>query len=145
MLDAIPAQDAATELMGFIGLVKNAQDQVRESGFVVTRSGAASHLASNPVNERAISLDELGIIVHRETLHRIDPAFGWHLWGTDLCLQAEQRFPARPARTLGVPIFHNSNFDGTLPAGFDASGKILLEKYPELAIIPSLCKCLVRA
>lgn len=139
MLGNIDSQDAAQELIGFIGLGQTQEEQIHASGFLINRLNSMDH----PATERALSIDELGIVVHRSTVHRLDPAFGWHLWATDLCLQAQYRH-SRPARIVRLPVYHNSNYDGELPDAFLESEALLLSKYPDLDIIPSLTKIAVR-
>jgi hypothetical protein len=67
----------------------------------------------------------------------IDAALGWHLWATDLCLQARARRGA--AHILEVPLFHNSTTAYVLPDAFHASAQRLLDKYPGLDRVPTLC------
>ena len=75
----------------------------------------------------------------RDTVHRIDPAIGWHLWATDLCLQSicqHQSFP----RLVRAPLFHNSRTGWTLPAGFaDAAHKLAAKWGEGFGPIPTLC------
>jgi hypothetical protein len=43
------------------------------------------------------------------------------------------------AQVLQVPLFHNSTNDYQLPAEFQASAQVLLDKYPQHDRIPTLC------
>ena len=93
-----------------------------------------------------MSVDELCVAIHRDFQYSIDPELGWHLWATDLCLQAlgnpeEQRF----THVARVPLFHNSASDWTLPASYRESEKRLLAKYPQLQVIMSLCSTFSRS
>jgi hypothetical protein len=91
-----------------------------------------------------VSLDELAICLHRDSAVAIDPTLGWHLWATDLCLQA-QHLAGRPiAQILDVPLFHNSVGDYQVPPEFNDSAVRLLGKYPHLPMIPTLCGELTR-
>jgi hypothetical protein len=74
----------------------------------------------------------------RQSLHRIDPQFGWHLWATDLCLAAMTQHQTF-ARIVRLPLFHNSNNDYQLPAEFQASAALLARKYAGVGKIPTLC------
>jgi hypothetical protein len=92
----------------------------------------------------AVSLDELAVCLHRDSAVAIDASLGWHLWATDLCLQA-QALAGRPiAQILSVPLFHNSVGDYRVPADFNVSAQRLLDKYPQIPMIPTLCGELTR-
>jgi 2-polyprenyl-3-methyl-5-hydroxy-6-metoxy-1,4-benzoquinol methylase len=128
--------------VGFAGLELDPvrPGQARHAGMVVDRRSLFLHGTS----DRAISMDELAVCLHRETPLAIDPALGWHLWATDLCLQAEHRADQPVARLLGVPLFHNSVTTHSLPDAFHASANYLMAKYPGRTQIPTLCGNLVR-
>ena len=128
--------------VGFAGLEFDAQrpGQARHAGMVVDRRSLFSHGPS----ERAISMDEFAVGLHRDSPLAIDPALGWHLWATDLCLQAEHRAGQPAARLLEVPLFHNSVTAYALPQAFHASVNLLMAKYPARPQIPTLCGNLVR-
>jgi hypothetical protein len=85
-----------------------------------------------------VSIDELAIVVARDSLHRIDPALGWHLWATDLCLESIGRHRVFP-RIVRLPLFHNSSNDHRLPAAFHTSAALLAAKHPEFGAIATLC------
>ena len=55
---------------------------------------------------RVATLDELLLVVRRDSGLRFDPALGFHLYGADLCLQARERGLAVVA--LGALCQHNS-------------------------------------
>jgi len=64
----------------------------------------------------------------RETPLRVDPSFGWHLYGSDLCLQA---------RHLGLPVvavdalcMHNS-LTGSAGDAYRASEAVLADKWAD--------------
>ncbi len=86
----------------------------------------------------AVSMDELAVALHRDTRLEIDPTLGWHLWATDLCLQARRMTGQALGKILTIPIFHNSATAWSLPAEFHRSAEVLLGKYPDLAEIPTL-------
>ncbi|HSW25758.1 MAG TPA: hypothetical protein VLJ62_23560, partial [Burkholderiaceae bacterium] len=134
LAEIAPAERERT-LIGFAGVaVDDAQRGYQPAGFVIDRMQRFDHAAS----QRAVSIDELALVVSRRSLHRIDPQFGWHLWATDLCLAAihEHRMFARVVR---LPLFHNSLNDHRLPAEFYASAQRLAAKYPEFGPIATLC------
>ena len=135
LLSTIPDNDRASTLLGFIGMGVNRQTQHCETaGFVIDRQ----HCASHPESDSAVSIDELALVVARDSIHRIDPHIGWHLWATDLCLTAisEHRVFPRIAR---LPLFHNSQSGWTLPAAFMDSAEYLLQKHASFSPIHTLC------
>jgi hypothetical protein len=78
-------------------------------------------------------LDELVLVVEREEPLRFDPAFGWHLYGTDFVLQA--RAAGRRAVVLDVPVHHNSLYSVPDDAYHHAEA-VLAAKWPrELPIL----------
>lgn len=134
-LDAVPADQRCRTLLGFAGVGVNAQRQGYEpAGFVIDRTSRFDHAAS----EHAVSIDELAVVLPRDSLLRIDPSLGWHLWATELCLQAicKHKFFARIVR---APLFHNSHTDHQLPAAFHDSAAILAAQYPDFGPIHTLC------
>lgn len=135
VLAAIAPHEQDQTLIGFVGMGVNAQTHAYEpAGFVIDRLEAADH----PASDRAMSIDELAIVISRRSIHRIDPAMGWHLWATDLCLQSiceHQVFP----RIVRMPLFHNSVTDYELPKAFVHAAAKLAAKYPAFKSIPTLC------
>lgn len=123
--------------VGFAGLedVASPQALVRYAGMVIDRTALFSH----PGSDGALSIDEFAVALHRDSPLSIDPALGWHLWGTDLCLQAEARAQRPMAQILEVPLFHNSTTGYALPDVYYESAQRLLDKYPQLDRIPTLC------
>ena len=135
LLAGIAREEAPRTLIGFAGMGVNAQTQGYEAaGFVIDRR----HRFDHPASEAAVSIDELALVVSRDTLHHIDPAFGWHLWATDLCLNAICTHKVFP-RIVRLPLFHNSSNDHQLPAAFYASAERLAAKYPSFGPIATLC------
>ena len=136
ILAGIPAEERPRTLLGFIGLGALPQGRgAAACGFVIDRLNRADH----PDSSQAISMDEVALVMSRDTVHRIDPAVGWHLWATDLCLQSicqHQSFP----RLIRAPLFHNSRTGWTLPAGFGDAAHRLAAKWGEgFGPIPTLC------
>jgi hypothetical protein len=135
LLDTIPSRQRSRTLIGFAGVGVNIATRGYEhAGFVIDRSSRFD----NPASDKVVSIDELALVLPRDSLLRIDPALGWHLWATDLCLQAvcsHQFFP----RIVRLPLFHNSHTDHQLPAAFHASAATLTGKYPDFGPIHTLC------
>ena len=135
LLDAIPAEQRSRTLIGFAGVgVDAATQRYQHAGFVIDRSSRFD----NPASDAVVSIDELALVLPRESLLSIDPTLGWHLWATDLCLQAictHRFFP----RIVRLPLFHNSHTDHTLPAAFHASAATLAAKHRDFGPIHTLC------
>lgn len=135
LLDAIPADQRARTLIGFAGIgVDAATQSYAHAGFVIDRSSRFDF----PGSDAVVSIDELALVLPRESLLRIDPSLGWHLWATDLCLQAICRHKFFP-RIVRLPLFHNSHTDHTLPAAFHASAAALAARYADFGPIHTLC------
>ena len=141
VLGEVPADARASALFGFIGMGVNRTTRACEpAGFVIDRLHRASHADS----DSALSIDELAIVVARESVHRIDPALGWHLWATDLCLTAVYTHGVFP-RILRLPVFHNSSNDYVLPSAFQNAAAILRRKHPKVGTIHKLCGTIAEA
>jgi SAM-dependent methyltransferase len=135
VLAAIPAERRATTLIGFVGMGAGPRGQGRvPAGFVVDRTDRADH----PATDNAVSIDELAIVMARDTVHRIDRALGWHLWATDLCLAAICEHHVFP-RIVRLPLFHNSRTGWQLPAAFHESASRLARKWAGFGPIHTLC------
>lgn len=135
LLAAIPADERPSTLLGFMGMGVNRQtEQAEPAGFVIDRLNWADQAAS----DAAVSLDELAIVVARDSIHRIDPLIGWHLWATDLCLTSVCTHRVFP-RIVRMPIFHNSQSGWSLPDAFFDSAEYLLQKHPAFDTIHTLC------
>lgn len=133
-LQSIPSEAAHRTILGFIGIGVNANRQPAPAGHVIDRF----HQADHPASETGLSLDELAIVIHRDSLLRIDPTLGWHLWATDLCLQGVSAHQTL-ARVMRLPIFHNSHTGWTLPASFADSAERLVAKHSWMSPIHTLC------
>lgn len=134
-LAGISPTEAERTLIGFAGVGLNPHTgATAPAGFVIDRGHRFDHLAS----AAAVSIDELAIVVSRHSIHHIDPAMGWHLWATDLCLAAlctHQVFP----QIVRMPLFHNSVNDYQLPPAFHTAAQRLVAKYPGFGPIHTLC------
>ena len=141
-LGAMDAAGMRQVPIGFAGLdgAGGPAGSVRHAGMVIDRRALFWHEGSSA----AVSLDELAICLHRESAVTIDATLGWHLWATDLCLQAQQLAGRPIAQILQVPLFHNSVGDYTVPDDFKDSAQRLLHKYPQFSMIPTLCGELTR-
>lgn len=134
-LAAVAPAQRERVLAGFAGMAVNATaDGYRPAGLVIDRTTCFDH----PESAQAVSLDEFAVVMARDTVHRIDPALGWHLWATDLCLTAITRHSCL-AHIWRIPVFHNSLNDYQLPPAFHAAGKHLLARHPSFGPIHTLC------
>ena len=135
LLAGITIEEMPRTLIGFAGMGVNAQTRSYEqAGFVIDRR----HRFDQPASGAAVSIDELAIVVARNSIHHIDPTMGWHLWATDLCLNAICTHKVF-ARIVRLPLFHNSSNDHQLPAAFYESAERLTAKYPSFGPIATLC------
>jgi hypothetical protein len=139
-LGDLGAKGANASPIGFAGIAGSISGSPRSAGLVIDRTRLFSHGESSA----AISMDELAVVLHRNTKVKIDPALGWHLWATDLCLQALESPDMATARLLEIPLFHNSTNDFQLPPEFARSAKRLLKKHSRHEMIPTLCGLLQR-
>ncbi len=82
------------------------------------------------------TLDELLLIVRRDLSLRFDPELGFHLYGADLCLQAQERGLAVVA--LGAPCRHRSRSVG-LPEAFFGSARVFARKWAHRLPVATPC------
>jgi len=82
------------------------------------------------------TLDELLLVVPRNSPLRFDPALGFHLYGADICLQAAERSLAVVA--LGALCHHNSRSVG-LPEAFFASADVFARKWRHRLPVATPC------
>ena len=122
-----------SDIIGFAGMSGELNGPASNAGLVLDRGT----LRDWPSTDTAISIDELAILIHRDSVCRIDPNLKWDLWATDLCLQA--RLGGSCARIIRVLLHHNSRNQYVLPEAWFTSRKILAAKYPQLGRIRTLC------
>lgn len=141
-LGALEEAGLAGAPIGFAGLETSpgVPGTARYAGMVIDRR----HLFQHEPTQAGVSLDELAVCLHAKSKLAIDPQLGWHLWATDLCLQAEQLVGQPIAQILDIPLFHNSVGDYVVPPDFNESARLLLNKYPNRHRIPTLCGELTR-
>jgi hypothetical protein len=108
--------------------------QAERIGWVVDRGRLLRERRDLPAQVAA--LDELLLIVPRGTPLRADPALGFHLYGADLCLQAQKKCLAAVA--LGALCHHNSRNLGLNGAFFD-SARAFTDKWAERLPIATPC------
>ena len=85
---------------------------------------------------RIATLDELLLVVRRDTPLRFDPSLGNHFYGVDLCLQARELGLATVA--LGALCHHNSRHLG-LGEGFHESAAVFARKWSHRLPVATPC------
>jgi hypothetical protein len=109
-------------------------------GSVIDRIRRHDHVASM----EAKTLDEFAVAFHKQTCFLPDANLGWHLWATDLCQQVAQATGRNGLPVVRVPLFHNSIGAYAVPTEFLTSANCLMEKYPQLPTISTICGYLIR-
>jgi SAM-dependent methyltransferase len=138
VLDQYAAVDAMSNgrigVMGVYGVAGTSRGVERFSR-VVDRDTLLDEAGALPAP--ADSLDELALIVPKSSPLRFDPALGWHLYGTDICLAAKRA--GLLSVVIDAPCYHDSRSGYRLPPEFEESKTILRKKWPEYAFIPTVC------
>jgi 2-polyprenyl-3-methyl-5-hydroxy-6-metoxy-1,4-benzoquinol methylase len=134
-LAAIKNEKENFGVIGFAGLGMESNKNIVFSGLIIDRTSIFNYAPSSDV----ISIDELAIILHKDSELKIDVNLGWHTWATDLCIQAHANPKITNTQIIDVPIFHNSLNDYSLSKDYYESAKLLLQKYPGLKNIHTLC------
>jgi hypothetical protein len=103
-------------------------------GWVVDRGRVLSDGPELPA--QVATLDELVLVVRRDSDLRFDPALGFHLYGADICLQAREQGLAVVA--LGALCHHNSANIG-LPKEFYDSAAVFARKWSRWLPVATPC------
>ena len=85
---------------------------------------------------RVATLDEIVLVVRRDSGLRFDPDLGFHLYGADICLQAREQGLAVVA--LAALCDHNSRSVG-LPEAFLASAEVFACKWSHRLPVATPC------
>jgi hypothetical protein len=117
-----------------VGVYGITDEQRLRAGRVVDR--ARLLLTETDLPCLAGSLDEIVIAVRPDSGLRFDPALGWHLYGTDICLAAQKE--GRKAAVVDAICFHNQR-SVKLPPAFHKSAEYLSRKWPERLPIQTSC------
>jgi SAM-dependent methyltransferase len=121
-------------VMGLFGLSVE-RDAIRHHGRVVDREFLLDE--APPLPAPVDSLDELLLVVPKNTPLRFDPRLGFHLYGTDICLTAKAA--GLHAICIDAPCHHDSKQGDALPPAFSRSRQILREKWPDSLPIATPC------
>jgi hypothetical protein len=85
---------------------------------------------------RVDMLDELCMVLPRDTPLRFDPELAWHLYGTDLCLSARET--GLDVAVLDAVCHHNSLTASVDPA-YHRSEEVIARKWAGALPIPTIC------
>jgi SAM-dependent methyltransferase len=132
------AIEEAERLMGrldVVGVYGMAQGRGIQAGHVVDRARLLRSASTLP--GLVDSLDEIVIAVRPDSGLRFDRALGWHLYGTDICLAAQQQ--GRRAAVVDAICLHNQR-SVALPAAFAQSAKVLANKWRQRLPIHTVCR-----
>ena len=115
--------------------------QPHPNKFAVKRMGRVIHrdrpLFDSPtLPARVSTLDELLLVVPRNTPLQFDPALGFHLYGADICLLAQERGLAVVA--LDAACHHNTR-TAVLPKAFFQSARIFADKWNHRLPVATSC------
>jgi hypothetical protein len=114
--------------------VMRAGNSWQRAGHVVDRDRL---LKETPILPAVVeTLDELLLVVPRDTALRFDPELGFHFYGADFCLACRQH--GQCAVAIDALCFHNSLSVG-LPAAFYESGRVLARKWAAHLPIATSC------
>jgi hypothetical protein len=95
-------------------------------------------LAAGPLPAAVETLDELLLAFPRGTPLRLDPALGFHFYGSDVCLAARRL--GRPAVAVDALCYHNTRSNG-FPPGFAESGRVFARKWADA--LPVVTPCVI--
>jgi SAM-dependent methyltransferase len=125
-LAKIPENRRRQSLVGLAGVGLDGAGKASGSGFLML-----PHSRENgPASLRALSMEDCGVFVARDSLHQIDPCMGWAHWATDMCLRALGSPELDPGRIVRLPVFHNRTRGLPFsPQEADNSIRHLLERY----------------
>lgn len=128
--------------VGFVGLTLADPKDRETKGHTIRTAGQMldrTLLIDFEGSDKALTLDECAIFLHRDAKVTIDPSLGWHCWGTDLCWQALINPESANPSIIRVPLFHNSVTLGAEPSeSYKKSAEVLALKYPTMKHIVTL-------
>lgn len=131
------ARRLAGDRLGVMGVygVLGTPHGIQRSGRVADRDFLLDE--PTPLPALASSLDELVLIVPRNTPLRFEPSLGFHLYGTDICLSAIER--GLHGMVIDAPCHHNSKQGNHLPDAFHQSKSALRQKWATHLPIATVC------
>jgi hypothetical protein len=90
----------------------------------------------------AATLDELLLVLPRDSPLRFDPGLGFHLYGADICLQAAEL--GLPVVVIDALCHHNSRSVG-LPKAFYQSAQVFARKWAHRLPVATSCAIIDRS
>lgn len=122
-------------MAGVVGVAEQDQIGLQRTGRILS---GGEHIIDPgyPLPAKACSLDEVVLAFPKDTPLRLDPAVGWHSYGTDAVFQAEKA--GLNAAILDAPCLHNTRFFGLGP-DFVASTHVLSEKWKDQRPFRTTC------
>jgi Glycosyltransferase like family len=90
----------------------------------------------------AATLDELLLVLRRDSPLRFDPGLGFHLYGADICLQAAER---RLAVVVIEALCHHNSRSVGLPAAFYTSAQVFARKWAHRLPVATPCVIIDRS
>jgi len=131
------ARELAGDRLGVMGVygVLGTPHGIQRSGRVADRDFLLDE--PTPLPALANSLDELVLIVPKNTPLRFDPSLGFHLYGTDICLSAVEN--GLHGMVIDAPCHHNSKQGNHLPGAFHQSKSALRQKWVKHLPIATVC------
>jgi 2-polyprenyl-3-methyl-5-hydroxy-6-metoxy-1,4-benzoquinol methylase len=125
--NALAAAEKQLGPLGVAGVVGMTRHGSRDfiAGRVLDRLNLIAPETALP--QPALSLDELALILPKNSPVRFDPALGWHNYGTDAVMQANAH--GLVAAILDAPVLHNSRGANILYQDFLDSMRVLANKW----------------
>ena len=135
--DCVRQVNAVSPRWGVLGVIgPDARGVVRGQVYSTGLKRMVGEPADEPIPVR--SVDEMVIILHRESGLRFDPELpGYHLYGTDVCLQAWQR--DIPCYVVSNFCLHNSRGIRRLPLAFWRACLYLRSKWRDQLPLTTPC------
>jgi len=146
ILSKVEKSEETKTVIGFFGITGDLNSENVAAIGKVTSGLLGTVDRSQNTSKSIIAMDELAVVMYRDCKYKIDPKLGWHLWATDLCLQAA--LEGVHLRVESLLLEHYSAHDyvgnGGCPPEYWNSEKVLADKYLQLDIIRSVCSTYIR-
>jgi hypothetical protein len=132
-LATIPDNERRHALIGLAGIaVDQAGQRYVRAGCVVE----GARLSDHPASKTVVSLDDLAVVIARDSIHRINPSQGRTLWATELSLAAictHRLFP----QVLRLPVYLDRDRPASSTAALQEAAARLRSRYPAFGPIPT--------
>jgi hypothetical protein len=141
-LSRLAVEDPNWGVLGLVGVVKNPNYEVRGYCYSTGLQRYVGEPFSGPVEVR--SLDEIVLIIRRSSgLFFDDNMPGFHLYGTDICLEAEKRKMKNYATSAFC--IHNTNGIKRLPIDFWRAYFYLRHKWWDRLPVTTSCTTITKS